>query len=419
MVADLYGLCYGIFNYITLTCSMISVAEAKKRLLENIPSPGITRLPLAEAAGYVLTEDLYSPLDMPSFPQSAMDGYALHFGSLRAGEPLRISHTIQAGITELPVLKPGEAIRIFTGAPVPEGADTVVMQEKVMVAADTIVVQDQDLMQGGNVRPKASQIAKGALAAGAGVRLGPGSLGFLASLGIAEVPVFSAPGTGIIITGKELVTVGEPLQMGQVYESNSITLRAALSEGGITPQLLMQVDDDPALIFSAIERGLASCKLLLITGGISVGDYDYVHKAFEQAGVEQLFYKVLQKPGKPLYCGRKGDTLVFGLPGNPGSVLSCFYQYVVPAIRQLKGMEPATDRVVYKTLAESFSKKKGLTQFMKARVEGERVSLLQGQESYKMNAFVESNCLVQLDEDKEEFRQGDKVRVYPLSQLWM
>lgn len=398
---------------------MISVAEAKKLLLDNIPPPIPVLLPLTEAAGYILAEELHSPIDMPPFAQSAMDGYALHYESLREGVPLPVTHTIQAGAAELPVLKPDETMRIFTGAPLPQGADTVVMQEKVEVQANSILVKDASLELGNNVRPIASQTAKGALAARAGMRLGPGSIGFLASLGIAAVKVYAAPATGIIVTGKELVKPGEPLLMGQVYESNSVTLRAALSEAGISPVLLRQVDDKAKLVYEAIAEGLASCQLLLITGGISVGDYDFVHQALQKAGVETIFYKIKQKPGKPIYCGRRGNTLVFGLPGNPASVLSCFYQYVVPAIRQMKGMDPAVSREVYKTLTTDFIKKPGLTHFMKARYEGDVVSILHAQESYKMDAFVESNCLVELDEDKSEFKKGERVQVYPLNQLWL
>ena len=398
---------------------MISVSEAKERLLKAIPMPLPVQLPLADATGYVLAKDIYSPLDMPSFPQSSMDGYALQFDSLRQGVPLAISHTIQAGASELPALRPGEAMRIFTGAPIPAGADTVVMQEKVRVQGSTIIIEDPQLQQGANVRPKASQTAKGELAAQAGTLLRPGSIGFLAGLGIAEVKVFAAPKVGIIVTGKELVKPGESLKMGQVYESNATTLRAALAEAGIQPQLVQMVDDEEKLIYATIAEGLSSCNLLLITGGISVGDYDFVHQALQQAGVDAVFYKIKQKPGKPIYCGRKGNTLVFGLPGNPASVLSCFYQYLVPAIRQMKGIAPALGQKVYRALSADFNKQPGLTQFMKAKLEGDSVALLHSQESYKMNAFVESDCLVQLDEERSSFAKGEQVRVYPLNQLWI
>ncbi|EMR03669.1 molybdopterin molybdotransferase MoeA [Cesiribacter andamanensis] len=342
---------------------MISVAEAKHLLLANTPPPQPVQLSLAEAGGYVLAEALYSPIDMPPFAQSAMDGYALNFGQLEADAVLRVRHSVQAGAAELPRLAAGEAIRIFTGAPVPPGADTVVMQEKVELVEGGIRLLDPELKAGANVRSPASQTQKGALAAPAGTRLNPGSIGFLAGLGLSEASVFAAPATGLLITGKELVAPGTPLQMGQVYESNSASLRAVLAEGGITPVLLRQVEDEAEATYAAIQEGLAGCRLLLITGGISVGDYDFVYAALQQAGVETLFYKVKQRPGKPLYCGRKGDTLVFGLPGNPASVLSCFYQYVVPAIRQMKGLAAEATPPFFKTLREDFTKSGDLPSF--------------------------------------------------------
>jgi molybdopterin molybdotransferase len=357
-------------------------------------------------------------MDMPPFAQSAMDGYAFRYESLEPGVPKPVSYAVQAGMAELSRLRPGEAARIFTGAPVPEGADTVVMQEKTERTGDLVLIRDPALRQGANVRPAASQTQKGELAARAGTRLGPGAAGFLAGLGIAAAEVFANPETGIIITGKELVPPGQPLQMGQVYESNSVSLRVALAGAGIVPEMITQADDEAGLVYAAIEEGLACCRLLLITGGISVGDYDFVHEGLKKAGVQTIFYKVRQKPGKPLYCGRRGDTLVFGLPGNPGSVLSCFYQYVVPAIRQMKGMDPEPERKICLKLSDDFSKKPGLTHFLKGRTEGDQVVILHAQESYKLNAFVESDCVVRLEEEMSEFRRGDLVRVYPLNRLW-
>jgi molybdopterin molybdotransferase len=398
---------------------MISVTEARQRLLDHIPAPTPATLPLAEANGYVLAEDVYSPLDMPSFAQSAMDGYALHFNSLQPGQPLPVVHIIQAGATDLPPLQPGQAMRIFTGAPVPPGADTVVMQEKVEVQGSTILLKDPDLTEGANVRPQASQTAKGDLAAKAGLRLSPGSIGLLAGLGIQHVQVFKNPDTAILVTGKELVKPGQPLQMGQVYESNSVTLRAALAEGGIRPTMTAHVDDEPELIYQAVVQALSTSQLVLITGGISVGDYDFVQGALQKAGVEPIFYKIKQKPGKPLYVGIKGNTLVFGLPGNPGSVLSCFYQYVVPAIRRFKGLDATTAQSTYKALTQGYSKKPGLTHFIKGIYKGDTVSITRAQESYKLSAFTESNCLVELPEEQSEFATGEAVRIYPLNQVWL
>ncbi len=397
---------------------MISVHEAKSLVLSHTPPPVPVRVPLERATGLVLAEDIFSPLDIPPFRQSSMDGYAFRWEGFRAGTPLPVTGTVQAGATSLPAPGPGEAVRIFTGAPVPEGADTVVMQEKVEVSGTTIRILDPGISPGDNVRPRGSQTAGGDLVLKAGVRLGPGSVGLLAGLGLTEINVFGTPRTGILLTGRELVPPGHPLQPGQVYESNSFSLRAALSEAGIAPHLIANVDDEPEQTFEAIASGLASCQLLLVTGGISVGDYDFVHGALRRNGVETIFYKVKQKPGKPLYCGRRGDTLVFGLPGNPGSVLSCFYQYVVPAIRIMTGRDPGFAHELYRKLAGDFTKNPGLTHFVKGRITGDEVTVLHAQESYKMNAFSESDCLIQLDEDRDRFRKGEPVQVYPLNQFW-
>jgi len=393
---------------------MISVAEAKKRIAEHAALLPAVELPLVEAGGMVLAEDIRSEIDMPPFHQSAMDGYAIRFDDLATGLPLRVAGAIPAGAYPSLPLNSGEAWRIFTGAPVPEGADTVVMQELVVAEGAHIRVEDPLLQHGGNVRPRASQTQKGEIAMPAGARLTPGAAGFLASLGVEKVRVRAKPRIALLITGNELAPPGSPLQPGQVYESNSVTLRAALQELRIEPALVFRSDDDENRITEYVRNALNTCDVVLVTGGISVGDHDFVKKALDGCGVETVFYKVKQRPGKPLFFGKKGRVLLFALPGNPASVLSCFYQYVAPALRQMTGGATPALQVQTRALAKDFTKKAGLTFFLKGRLDGEAVVPLHAQESYRMNSFAEADCLIELEEDRTEYRAGEVVAVHIL-----
>jgi molybdopterin molybdotransferase len=393
---------------------MISVTEAKKRIAEHVALLPPVEISLAEAGGMVLAKDICSEVDMPPFHQSAMDGYAVRFDDLAGGLPLRVVGAIPAGTYPDRMLNPGEAMRIFTGAPVPEGADTVVMQELVTTDGDQIRVEDRLLQRGGNVRPRASQTRKGDVAMPAGERLSPGAVGFLAGLGVEKVHVYARPRIALLITGNELAPPGSPLQPGQVYESNSFTLAAALRELRIEPAVVFRSEDDERRIAEYVQTALESCDMLLVTGGISVGDHDLVKKVLDACGVETMFYKVKQRPGKPLFFGKKGRTLVFGLPGNPASVLSCFFEYVVPALRQMTGGATPALAIQTRILAKDFSKKDGLTFFLKGKLDGNLVLPLHAQESYRMNSFAAADCLIVLEEHRTEYRAGEQVEVHIL-----
>lgn len=205
-----------------------------------------------------------------------------------------------------------------------------------------------------------------------------------------------------------MIKPGEALSAGKVFESNSPGLKAALVQMNISPVTTEMVDDDETLIIRAIKRRLNS-DILILTGGVSVGDYDFVAAALEKCEVKKVFHKVKQKPGKPFYFGKHQQTLVFGLPGNPASVLTCFYEYVSVAIGQLTKKEYFKKTEL--TLANDFSKKKGLTFFLKGKTNRNKVSILNDQESYKMNSFAEADCLIELEEAKEQFEKGDLVNV--------
>jgi molybdopterin molybdotransferase len=393
---------------------MITVTEAKKRITENTGLLPVVAVPLGESGGMILAQDIRSELDVPPFDQSAMDGYAFRFDDLAGGQPLRVVGAIPAGVQTHQPLLAGEAMRIFTGAPVPEDADTVVMQEHVTAVGDQIRIEDPPLKQGGNVRPRGSQTQKGQVALQAGAKLTPAAIGFLAGLGVETVNMWAKPRVCLLITGNELAPPGSPLQPGQVYESNSFALAAALRELHIQPALVFRSDDNEARITEYLKTGIQACDLVLVTGGISVGDHDLVKKSLENCLVETIFYKVKQKPGKPLYFGRKANTLLFGLPGNPASVLTCFYEYVVPAIQKMTGKTDPAPSGLTRVLAEDFGKKAGLTYFLKGKLDGESVIPLGAQESYRMNSFADADCLIVLEENKSEYRKGEIVEVHLL-----
>ena len=319
---------------------------------------------------------------------------------------------IPAGSPALLRPRTREALRIFTGAPLPANADTVVMQEKVTRDGDEIRIDDPLLKPGSNVRLRGSQTKKGDIALNAGTLLTPGAIGFLAGLGITHVPVRAKPKVTLLITGKELAAPGSALLPGQVYESNSFTLIAALREWNIEPILFFRSDDEEALITGYLFQGIEQGDLVIVTGGISVGDYDLVHQSMLNCGVEPLFYKVKQKPGKPLFCGKKDQTLLFGLPGNPAAVLTCFHEYIVPALRIMSGKTNTAASTVHRMLSAGFSKREGLTYFMKGKLEGETVVPLDAQESYQMNSFAAANCLIVLEEQKTRYEKGELVVVH-------
>lgn len=390
---------------------MISVAEAKAIINKSIAALLPVELLLAEAAHHTVAQDVFATIDIPAFEQSSIDGYAIKFADKNS--PLKIKGEMAAGTTESFFITNGEAARIFTGAPLPDGADTVVMQEKIVVENNQIIIQDDGLQQGNHVRNKGAEVKAGSLAMQQGTYLSPAAIGFLAGIGITKVAVYPMPSVTIIVTGKELQDPGNALAYGQVYESNSYSLRAALQQAGIKNLMVVHADDDLEELKNLLADALANSDVVLLTGGVSVGDYDFVIEATKLCGVQQQFHKVKQRPGKPLYFGMKEAKPVFGLPGNPSSVLSCFYNYVLPALEALSNKKNSIE-IVSASLTKNHSKQKGLTHFLKGHFEQGTVTPLGAQESFRLSSFAQANSLICLKEERGDYAEGETVEVYLL-----
>jgi molybdopterin molybdotransferase len=398
---------------------MISVQEAKSLIQEQVVPMPLHLMPLAMAAGATLGADVYAKIDIPAFEQSSMDGYAIRFDERLL--PLAINGEMQAGADHQFTLLPENASRIFTGAPLPQGADTVVMQEKVEINNGILTILDDQLSLGLNVRKKGAEAAAGTLAMQKGCKLTPAALGFLAGIGVTEVEVCLTPSVAIIVTGKELKKPGAELAFGQVYESNSYSLTAALELAQVTKINYYSADDKLDELTAVLKEALSVNDVVLLTGGVSVGDYDFVLRAAEASEVKQIFHKVKQKPGKPLYFGKTSKQIVFGLPGNPSSVLSCFYQYVLPALEKMidyrsnssaEGQPSGSLKTQEAVLTHECTKSAGLTHFLKAQFNDGNVTPLSAQESFRMSSFAQANCMIELPEAETVFAAGSKVKVY-------
>ncbi len=394
---------------------MISVQAAKKIISENVSSLEPIILQLQDSAGLILAEDVYATTDIPAFPQSSMDGYAFSFEGWKQHKKLKIAGEVAAGNNETFTLAPGNAVRIFTGAAVPAGADTVIMQEKTQVENGELKIEDEMLQQGNSVRSKGSEIKAGELALEKESILSPAAIGFLAGIGITDVKVYPNPAISIIITGNELQQPGKPLQHGQVYESNSFALKAVLEQRSIHNIQILYATDKSEIVTATLKKALEQSDVVLLTGGISVGDYDFVLRAATECGVEKLFHKIKQRPGKPLYFGKKENKLIFGLPGNPSSVLTCFYQYVFPALEKLSKRK-LNLQALRVPLGKAFRKAAGLTHFLKGSYDGKTAIALDAQESFRLSSFAKANCLIQIEEDVMSLNEGELVDVYLLPQ---
>ncbi len=397
---------------------MISVTEAKTIIEENTVALQPVKLSLQNAAAKILAEDVYAVTDIPAFPQSSMDGYAFLFSEWKQNKKLIIEGEIAAGSNEKIYLSSKKAIRIFTGAPVPAGADTVVMQEKIKInplpgSEQELIIEDELIQQGAHVRAKGSEIKAGELALEKGSLLSPAAVGFLAGIGIAEVTVYPNPAISIIITGKELQPPGKPLEYGQVYESNSFTLTSSLHHLHINNVKTFYVDDKLEIVTRVLRDTLQQSDMVLLTGGISAGDYDFVLQAATNCGVTKLFHKIKQRPGKPLYFGKKENKLVFGLPGNPSSVLTCFYEYVLTALEILTKRKISL-QIIQVPLSKPFRKTAQLTHFLKGFNNGKSVTVLEAQESYRLSSFAKANCLIKINEEVMECEEGEIAEVHLL-----
>lgn len=391
----------------------IQVSDARKLIRESIKTPDPVKVSINAAAGLILAEDIFSLTDVPPFNQSSMDGYAINYQGWKKKETLKIAGMAQAGLAGLDPIQSDEARRIFTGAVVPQGSDTVVMQEKVDVLDGKLIIKDNNLAIGQNVRIQGSEAKKGEIALEKGHLLNPTAIGFLAGLGIHELMVYPAPTISIILTGNELQQPGLALNYGQVYESNSYALNAAIREAGILNVDVFSAEDDLKILIEVLAIALQNSNLVLLTGGVSVGDYDFVIRAAEANGVEQVFHKIKQKPGKPIYFGKKGEKYVFGLPGNPASVLTCFYEYVYPAMGLLGNKQKEMIKI-NAVLESDIKKPAGMTHFLKAYYNGKTVKELKAQESFRLSSFAKSNCLIELEAEQSEFKAGEEVEIHLL-----
>ncbi len=386
----------------------IPVAEARTIIASKAKTLPPVILPIEKTLGLTLAEDVYAALDIPAFDQSSMDGYAICLEDI--SDTLPLQGVIPAGSFQQVELIKKHAMRIFTGAPLPLGADTVLMQEIVSADPTQIRIENRQIEKGRFVRPRGSEIKKGELVLQKGACLSAPLIGLLASIGLPRVSIYPSPVTTIIATGKELQYPGNALGFGQVYESNVYFLLVALRQC-LAPEIhILYAGDELTIVQQKLALALENSHLVLLTGGVSVGDYDFVRRAADLNGIECQFHKVRQKPGKPFYFGTKGNQLIFGLPGNPASVVTCFYEYVLPAIGLImQGSE--ANRMSAAILKEDFRKVKGLTQFLKGKVENGIVTILEAQESFRLRSFAQANCLVCLDEQRLQYEKGEKVTI--------
>jgi len=390
---------------------MITVIQAKERINQATKTLKSIEINLSDGLNKVIAEDIISPISMPPFDQSAMDGYAL--GDVASGS-YQVIGEIKAGDNPKDLtLSSGQAIRIFTGGVVPHGAIAVAQQEIVARIDDTIKLT-ATLVEHKNIRPKGEQILEGQLALKKGTLITPATIGFLYGIGINKVTIYSAPKVAIIATGSELVSPGKELRLGQIYESNSFALKAAIETLGVEADIV-SVEDDYDVTRDAIKEAVENNDLVLTSGGISVGDYDFVGDAFQEIGVKEYFYKVQQKPGKPLFFGKKNETTLFGLPGNPASALSCFYVYVMPTIKKMMGYIDSFDLKETATLTSPYARTGNFTHFLKAQVKNNKITLLNAQSSAMLSSFAAANCLACFPGEQEAWNTGDTIQIIRIS----
>ena len=387
---------------------MIAEEEAREKVLEKIQVRASRRVSLSHALNCFAAEDYFSSLPLPNFDNSAMDGYAVVAGTCGAGKRLRVIGEQPAGLDRQLRVSPGEAIRIFTGAPMPAGADAVVMQEDVTRDGSEIVI-NADVDPGDFVRKRGCDLTEGQKIVAKGELIRPATIALLASQGFAGVTVGGEVDAAIISTGDELAELGTELQPGQIYESNSVLLQALLQRCGAAVKSVQHCKDDADSLRKTLEHAIKH-SVLVINGGVSVGEHDLVQSTLRSLGAKIDIWRVAIKPGKPFVFGRIRECAVFGLPGNPVSAFVTFLQFVRPAIFKMMGATKLDLSKVPAKLLVDLSNDGDRPHYVRGKCENGNFSPVGRQESHALFGLSQSNALFRLAVGEARAR-GDIVDI--------
>ena len=401
----------------------LPVKQAREYILKFLaPVKQTERIPIIESLGRVTSSDILSPINVPPHNNSAMDGYAVKASDLNSNMETRLKVVGKAfaGKPFFGDLAPREAVRIMTGAVVPQNLDTVVMQENVELQKEEIIINNR-IAKGTNTRNAGEDLQKGKIAIGKGKLIRPGDMGLLASLGIPTVEVFRKVKVVFFSTGDELVGVGEKLGIGEIYDSNRYTLRGLLDRLGCDITDMGVIKDEKKTVENALLEASASADVIITTGGVSVGEADYIKEILDKLG-QVLFWKIAMKPGRPLAYGKINDCHFFGLPGNPVSVVVTFYQFVQNALKILQGENQAKMQPIQKIKSgERIRKIPGRTEYQRGIISFENgewmVKTTGDQGSGILSSVSQADCFIILDATEETIEPGHYVNVQVLEGL--
>lgn len=397
---------------------MLNATEAKTLILAEAEPLSTEVINLRKALHRVLAKDITADINLPPFDNSAMDGYAVRSSDVKRASNrhaalLAVAGEASAGNIFGRKISNGEAVRIMTGGKIPDGADAVIPVEEVSSEGNSVMIR-RPIRKGEHIRRSGDDIAQGEKVLGAGEMLTPARMALLASLGFYKVEVYRKPRVAILATGDELVRVGSSLKDGQIRNSNSLMLAAYVEQCGGDPVMRGIVPDNKKLLLKKIKNSFY-CDMLLITGGVSVGKYDYVKEILSEAGVDMKFWRANIKPGKPIVFGKKAKTLVFGLPGNPASAGVTFLQFVKPALERTAGRLPEAPLVQYAICDEDISKKDGKRHYVRgyAYLKNQLLHVTKSgnQSSGALSAMARANCLIVLPENTTAAKRGRKVQI--------
>ncbi len=401
---------------------MITFEEALSKILDQCRPLPAERVSLSDSLNRVLARDVHAADDLPPFDASAADGYAVRTADLQeasAEHPvtLHLRDTVAAGSQKEVTLEEGATARILTGAPLPSGADCVIMQEFVDTRPGEVIFRAPGLW-GDNIRRRGSELPAGALVLRAGLPVSPAGVAMLATLGLEQIHVHRRPRMAVTATGSELVPPGQPLLPGQIRDSNSFGLAAAAKALGLETVRVNSIPDNPELIESELKRCLDEADVVVISGGVSVGDRDYVKDVASSLGVQQVFWRISMKPGKPNFFGVREGKFLFGLPGNPVAALLSFHLLVRPAIARLMGLTDVLPLRIAATLGSELRKKHGRTEFVRALLTKEDQQWitrpLHAQNSNMISGLAQATALIVFPLDAEYLAAGEIVEVIPL-----